>query len=256
MTCSWRWLSIGAAAAMSVAGLGAGVSMMTPDAGAAGSPELLAPNGTAALTPAASSSSDVAGYRVVDKSGVTSFSSTVTVPTLKCPKAGTYSAYLSTQVVGTTVSGGDFVHLACVAGAPEYTGFIVFTTVTNGEKPFTVAAGNTLQWQITVKETKKSNTDVHTTITDTTTGVVTNKSVTYKGVAKDTTAWDVIEHVGKASVPPFGTNPWSTAQSNGVTLEAAGATHYNMTETGTVLVSASKLGPTGSAFTDTFHKSD
>lgn len=259
MTSSWRRLSIGAAAA-ALAAAAAGAALVGPPvAGASGPTAILTPAGTgasrsAALAPKATNSS-VAGYRVVNSAGVTSFDATVTVPAITCPPAGTYSGYLSSQVVGTTVSGGTFVHLSCAAGGATYTGFIVFTTVTNGLKFFTVKAGNTIESQITLKATKKGTTTVHTRITDETTGVVTTKWVTYKGTALDTTAWDVFEHVGKASVPPFTTDTWSGAQSNGVSLEAAGATHYNMTETGTLLVSASKLSSTGSSFTNAFHAS-
>lgn len=255
---SWRWLPVGAVVGVVVAGAGTGL-LAAPDAGASGSAGLLSPAGASALhpafSPATSSSSDVAGYRVENSAGITSFGATVTVPTLSCPKKGTYSAYLSSQVVGTTASGGSFVHLSCAGGAASYAGFIVFTTVTSGDKHFTVAPGDTIEMQVTITVTKKDVTNIHASVTDQTSGKVTNLRVKYTGVALDTTGWDIFERVGKALVPPFTTDAWSAAMSNGQTLQAADATHFNMTETGVTLVSASNLGATGSSFTNKFHTS-
>lgn len=268
MNRSRRCMSFGAAAALSVAGTGAALTA-APVAGASGRTVALVPSGeTSALVPATALettgglaaggrtavTSAVAGYKVVARSGITSFTAMMQVPTIACPSSGTYSAYLSSQVVGTFVSGGSFVHLACAAGTASYTGFVVYTTVTDGLRGFTVAPGNTLESQIVLRVVK-GKTTVHTTITDRTTGVVTSKWVTYTGIATDTTGWDVVEHLGTTPVPPFSPSRWSGARSNGTTLRAAGATRSSMVQTGTLLVSASPLRPTGASFTTVFHTS-
>jgi len=263
MARSWRWLSLGAAAAaLSVSGTGAALAG-SPAAGASGPGALLVPQGAGAsfvpaLAPAAAAAAttnnEEAGYRVIDSKGIKKFHAVMMVPAISCPSSGTYSGYLSSQVVGTTVSGGSFVHLACTAGAATYAGFIIYTTVTKGVKDFSVAAGNTIE-SLIVETVVTGKTKIHTTITDKTTGVTTNKWVTYTGVAKDTTGWDVFEHLDKTSVPPFTSSHWYGARSNRLTLAAAGAKHFNMTQTGTVLVSASPLAVTGASFTVTFHTS-
>lgn len=263
MTRSWRGLTIGAAAAaLLTAGGGAALTGATA-AGASGRGAVIVP-GASISTPsrvfapavATSSNSTLAGYRVIDSGGITSFDVTVKVPTLTCPTGGTYSAYLSSQAVGTVLAGGTFVHFECTGGAAKYVGFVTFAVGTTlVEKHFTVAAGNTLESQITVKVTK-GKTHVHTMVTNETTAVVTNQNLSYTGITSLTTGWDITEHLGKAAVPPFPSPiAWSGATVNGTTLAAASATKYTMIRTGKTLVSTSALGTTGASFTNKFHAS-
>lgn len=260
MTRSWRKLSLGASAAALAAG-GAGAALLgIPVAGASGAASALVPTGAGrtfatVLAPATVKNTEEAGYRVTNSAGITNFVATVTVPTLSCPSTGTLSGYFSSQIVGTTGSGGSFVHVACAAGAATYGGFITWTTVTTGTKHFLVAPGDKLQTTMTVTTTKKDVTHVHTVVDDETSGVVTSLWVKYAGGATDTTGWDVFEHLGATGVPPFGTASWSDASSNGLSLQSAGATHVNMTQTGVTLVSTSALGSTGASFKNVFHTS-
>ena len=242
------------AAALAAAGLAAagGGSVLAGASSPAAAPAATA---LSALLPTGTKGNSYAGYRVTNPSGITSLDATVTVPPVTCPPTGSYSSYLSSQASGTTVSGGAFVHLACTNGVASYSGFVTFVTVTNGTKHFAVAAGDTLHTQLTVTVTKKGTTAVHEVVTDETSGVVTTKAVAYAGVAVDTTAADVFEHVGNAAVPPFTTADWTAATANGLTLAAANASQYAMVETGVTLVSASALGATGSTFSVKFHAS-
>jgi hypothetical protein len=262
MNHAWRRLSLGAATALLTAGTGV-VLAGAPLAGASGGRTVVVPGATAstlsrAFAPAAATStnSTLAGYRVTRSAGITSFDVTVKVPTLTCPKSGTYSAYLSSQAVGTVLAGGAFVHFECTSGAAKYAGFITFAEGTTlVEKHFAVAAGHTLESQITVS-VAKGKTHVHTMVTNETTGAVTNQYLTYTGITSLTTGWDVMEHLGKAAVPRFASPvPWSGATVNGTTLKTAGASKYTMIRTGTVLVSTSALGATGASFTNKFHAS-
>lgn len=249
--------SLGAVAAM-LAG-GAGLSFVGAPGAGASATTLIVPSAdagrSAAAIPAVTKNNSFAGYRVTNAAGISSLNATMTVPIVTCPTTGPFSAYLSTQVAGATVSGGVFVHLECAGGVASYSGFVTFTTVTNGTKHFAVAAGDTLQSQMAITVSKKGKTAVHETVTDETSGVVTTKDVGYTGVATVTTGSDIVEHTAKATVPPFGTVSWTGATANGLSLAAAAATRYSMTRTGVTLVSASVLGATGSSFTNKFHAS-
>lgn len=239
MNCSWRRLSLGlAVVAVSAAGSGATLMGST----------------SAGATTRISSSQSVAGYKV-SASSITSFSGTVTVPTLSCPSTGTYSSDLSVQLVGG-ISGGSFIRLTCKTGVAGYSAFLGFATFPNGAKTFTVAPGNTVQTQLTMKTAKGDSVGL-VVVTNETTGVVTQKYVKADGkLAADTAGWEVFQHVGGAPVPPFGSVNWSGASANGETFAAADAQRYQMVDTKkVVLVTTSVLGATGSTFTNRFKAS-
>lgn len=197
-----------------------------------------------------------AGYSAIDPSAITSFSGTISVPTITCPSTG--DVYIS---AGVGLSGGsEVIPLAwsafCYAGTLSFNdaeaGFCPESTgICDPFGTTAIAAGDSIKFSM--KENEK---------TDMTTVTVDNVTEGQKGSATLASSPSFTEISAETSItdsssgsvtpiPSFTTINYGSLKFNGMLLSSLSPTEYKMYDGSTLQVSTSAINSKGS-FSTTF----